>query len=307
MLKDKSFCGYTEKITDSLAITTELQAILHEEKTAFQHVAVIKTKDFGITLTIDKYTQSTERDEFIYHESLVHPAMIAHQCPKRIFIGGGGEGATAREVLRHQNVERLVMVDIDVTVVDVCKKFLPAWPGGCYDDPRMELVIGDAKKWLEETEETFDIIILDIADPTDGGAGIALYFQSFYETIKKKLNSGGIFVTQSGGAGLMTYMECFTVIHNTMKQSFQNVSAYMAEVPSFGSPWGFNLGFASDEGFPDQTEIDKRINERLKDPKDLRFYDGLAHHGLFGIPKYISMALEKETRILTKSQQYYIA
>jgi len=300
-----SFCTYTEKVTPTFSTSTQLEAILHEEKSKFQNVGVIRTTDFGTTLVLDRRTQSTEKDEFIYHESLVHPAMVTHECPKSVFIGGGGEGATAREVLRHKSVERLVMVDIDDAVVQICKKHLPGMVGGCYDDQRMELVIGDAKKWIEDTSETFDVIILDIADPTEGGPGTALYFKSFYETVRKKLNANGIFVTQSGGAGLLTYEECFTVIHNTMKHAFENVSGYISEVPSFGSPWGFNMGLTSGLSLPDKIEVDTRLNERLKDPDALRFYDGVTHQGIFGVPKYIRKACEKETRILTESQQYY--
>jgi len=304
-MAESSFIGYTERVTATFSTTTELEYIFHQEKSKFQEIGIIKTKDFGRMLTIDKRTQSAELDEFVYHESLVHPALIAHACPKSVFIGGGGEGATAREVLRHNIVERLVMVDIDDVVVEVCKKHLPEWVGGCYDDPRMELVIGDAKTWLENANEMFDVIILDISDPTEGGPGIALYFQSFYKTVLSKLNTGGIFVTQSGGGGLLTYMECFTVIHNTMRVSFPQAHAYLAEIPSFGSPWGFNMGLKDCSKLPDKDEINTRIKERMNDPEALRFYDGLTHQGMFGLPKYIRKDLEKEKRILTEDQQYF--
>jgi len=303
--EEASFIGFTERVTPTFSTTTQLEWIFHQEKSKFQEIGIIKTTDFGRTLTIDKRTQSAELDEFVYHESLVHPAMIAHDCPKSVYIAGGGEGATAREVLRHNTVERLVMVDIDDAVVEVCKKHLPEWVGGCYDDPRMKLIIGDAKAWIENTDEKFDVIILDISDPTEGGPGIALYFQSFYKTVLSKLNTGGIFVTQSGGAGLLTYMECFTVIHNTMRVSFPKAYPYLSEIPSFGSPWGFNMGLKDDGTLPDKLEIDKRISNRIKDPKSLRFYDGMAHQGMFGLPKYIKLDIEKEKRVLTKDEQYF--
>lgn len=303
--EDGTFIGYTERVTRTFSTTTQLEYILYHEKSKFQEIAVMKTTDFGRTLTIDKRTQSAELDEFVYHESLVHPAMIAHACPKSVFIGGGGEGATAREVLRHNTVERLVMVDLDDVVVEVCKKHLPEWVGGCYEDPRMELVIGDAKAWIENSKEMFDVIILDISDPTEGGPGIALYFQSFYKTVLSKLNPGGIFVTQSGGAGLLTYMECFTVIHNTMRESFPQAYAYISEIPSFGSPWGFNIGVKGRGKLPDKDEINTRISKRVKDPENLRFYDGVTHQGMFGLPKYIKKDIEKEKRVLTEHEQYF--
>jgi len=306
MSDEPSYITFSERVTPTFTTTTHLRDILYKEKSKYQDVGVIETTDFGKTLTIDKRTQSSQLDEFVYHESLVHPAMIAHECPKSVYIGGGGEGATAREVLRHKTVERLVMVDIDDFVVQVCKKHLPEWSAGCYDDPRLELVIGDAKAWLMKTDEKFDVIILDISDPTEGGPGITLYYQSFYKTVYDKLNQGGIFVTQSGGAGLLTFMECFTVIHNTMKGSFDKVYGYSAEVPSFGSPWGFNVGFKSTDAIAKYEDIDERICKRLKNPGALKFYDSVAHQGMFGLPKYIRKALDDETRVLTENQEYYI-
>jgi len=297
---------YTERITPTCTTTTHLVDILYEEESEFQQVKVIKTTDFGRMLNIDNLTQSSEVDEFVYHEALVHPAMIFHACPKSVFIGGGGEGATAREVLRHKTVERLVMVDLDDAVIQVSKTHLPEWVGGCYDDPRMELIIGDAKAWIENTTEKFDVIILDICDPTEGGPGIALYYQSFYKTVLSRLNPGGIFVTQSGGAGLLTYLDCFTVINRTIREVFPKVYGYRAEIPSFGSPWGFNVGLTGTSVLPDTDEINTRIGQRLKDPEALKFYDGVTHQGIFALPKYIRKDIKNETRVLTESQQYYV-
>jgi len=305
-MDEASFIGFTERVTPTFSFTSQLEYVYHKEESKIQEVGIVKTTDFGKTLLTEGWTQSAERDEFVYHESIVHPAMIAHDCPKSVFIGGGGEGATAREVLRHNTVERLVMVELDDVVIKVCKKYLPEWVAGCYDDPRMELVIGDAKAWIENTKEKFDVIILDISDPTEGGPSMTLFFQSFYKTVLTKLNPGGIFVTQSGGGGLLTYTQCFTVIHNTLRVSFPKALAYVAEVPSYGSPWGFNMGLTGSTELPDKEEIDARIDKRVKDPDALRFYDGLAHQGMFGLPKYIRKDIEKETRVLTETQQYYI-
>jgi len=305
-MDDSSFIGFTEKVTPTFSFTSQLEFVYHKEKSKYQEVGMIKTTDFGKTLLTDRWTQSADRDEFVYHESIIHPAMIAHACPKSVLIAGGGEGAAAREVLRHNTVERLVMVELDDVVVEVCKKYTPEWVAGCYDDPRMELVIGDAKVWIENTKEKFDVIILDISDPSEGGPSMTLFFQSFYKTIISKLTPDGIFVTQSGGGGLLTYTQCFTVIHNTMKVSFPKAYGYVAEVPSYGSPWGFNMGIKGNTKLPDKDEIDARINKRVTNPNALRFYDGLAHEGMFGLPKYIRKDLEKETRVMTETQQYYI-
>merc|ERR1719336_1291254 len=133
------------------------------------------------------------------------------------------------------------MVDLDEKVVEVSLKHLPQMHGGCMEDPRLEVVYGDAKAWIENTKLKFDVVIMDICDPVEAGPGIVCYFQEHYDTIKSKMNPGGIFVTQSGGAGVLTYEECFTVINRTLRASFPFVAGFKAEVPSFGSPWGFNL------------------------------------------------------------------
>jgi spermidine synthase len=134
---------------------------------------------------LDEKIQSTESDEYIYHEALVHPSLLAHPNPKRVFIAGGGEGATAREVLRHKSVERVVMVDIDDIVCKTSKEFLPKHHRGAFDNPRYQLIIEDAKVWLQQTEEKFDVMVLDLADPVEDGPAYMLYTKEFYTMGKK--------------------------------------------------------------------------------------------------------------------------
>lgn len=133
-----------------MTIRMMLKSIMYNEHSEFQNAQIIETGPFGKTLVLDSKTQSALFDEFVYHENLVHPVMIAHPNPKTVFIGGGGELATAREVAKHPSVERIVMVDLDKTVVEICKKHLPEWHGGVIDDPRLELRYDDAKAWLEK-------------------------------------------------------------------------------------------------------------------------------------------------------------
>ena len=131
-------------------------------------------------LVLDHHTQSAALDEANYHESLVHPAMMSHPCPRTVFIGGGGEGATAREILKHSSVERVVMVDIDEEVCKICQVQMPEWGDGAWEDKRFEVFYEDAKAWLENTTEKFDVIIMDISDPIEAGPGWLLYTQEFY-------------------------------------------------------------------------------------------------------------------------------
>lgn len=244
-----------------------LKSILYNERSEFQYAQIIETGPFGKTLVLDSKTQSALADEYVYHESLVHPVMIAHPNPKTVFIGGGGELATAREVAKHPSVERIVMVDLDKTVVEICKKHMPEWHGGVIDDPRLELHYEDAKAWLEKyggvthaecsciiilsllfllecsCNEKFDVIIMDIADPIEAGPGVMLYTEEFYNFIHKCLQPGGCFVTQSGPGSVMNATECFSVIYQTLKQSFQQVVPYTSDIPSFGCNWAFNMAF----------------------------------------------------------------
>lgn len=176
--RSKSAFKYVENVAPGLALEMDLNHIHHTSISEFQQIQIIDSY-FGRTLVTDGKTQSAEHDEFVYHENLVHPAMFWSSLlcnssngigPKSVFIGGGGELATAREVLRHTSVERCVMVDIDPKVVDVCCKYLPEWGGkGVLENPKMTYIVGDAHEYLMNTSEKFDVIIMDISDPVEAG------------------------------------------------------------------------------------------------------------------------------------------
>src|SRR6266545_2239411 len=140
----------------------EVVRTLARAKTAFQDVEIAETRAHGLALFLDGMPQSAVSDEYVYHEALVHPALISHADPKRVLIAGGGEGATLREVLRHPGVERAVMVDIDGELVDLCREHLAEMHQGAFDDPRAEVVIGDALAYLREHEDRFDAIVVDL-------------------------------------------------------------------------------------------------------------------------------------------------
>ena len=156
---------------------------------------------------MDGKTQSTERDEHIYHESLVHPAMLSHPNPRTVFIGGGGEGGTLREALSHRSVERAVMIDLDREVVELCRTYLPRHHQGSFDDPRVELLHQDAREYLANSRETFDVMVMDLVDPLEGGTAYLLYTTEYYDIIKARLGPQGVMVTQSGPSGLLSYQE----------------------------------------------------------------------------------------------------
>ena len=300
---DKNETWYHELIEDGLALSYRVDQVYHRGKSEFQEIEVVQTTPFGRLLVTDGLMQSSECDEVVYHEALVHPAMTLHENPKRVFIAGGGEGATMREVLRHPSVEECVMVDIDGVLVEQCREHCPFYNDNAYDDPRAKLVIGDAKKGLEDYPEgSFDVIVMDLSDPLDGGPCYQLYTTSFYETAKSKLKPNGILVTQSGCASVRDAQFVWSPIHNTLKQVFDNVSGYTMCVPSFTSEWGFNIA-SLDPAKPNlrekgMNEVDERLKERKLDTA-LQFYDSISHARMFSPPKQLRKLLAEETRVMT--------
>ena len=297
---------YVESVANELLTALGVRGVLFEGDTPYQHVQVLETTPFGRALVLDGKTQSTEADEWVYHEGLVQPVMLAHAGPRRVFIAGGGEGATAREVLRHRSVSDVVMVDLDRQVVDLCREYLPSHHRGAFDDPRLTLLHEDALAYLRDAAEPFDVMIIDVPDPLEAGPAYLLYTQEFYRLLRSRLRPGGLVVVQAGPAGPTNVSEVFTAIAKTMATVFEQTHASRVFVPSFATMWGFVAGGI--DGSPDVTgaaedTIDRRIATRLK--TTLAYYDGVAHRGMFALPKYIREALAAETRVITDADPLY--
>ncbi|ERN00812.1 hypothetical protein AMTRI_Chr03g140190 [Amborella trichopoda] len=296
-------CWYEEEIEQDLRMCYALKSILHTGASNYQDITLLDTRPFGKALIIDGKLQSAEIDEFIYHECLVHPALLHHPNPKSVFIMGGGEGSTAREILKHKSVEFVVMCDIDEEVVDFCKSHLLV-NQEAFMDSRLQLIINDAKAELEKREELFDVIIGDLADPLEGGPCYQLYTKSFYESIVKPgLNEGGIFVTQAGPAGVLTHTEVFSCIYNTLKQVFKYVVPYSAHIPSYADTWGWII--ASDEPFTaNAEELDKRSKQRINGEN--RYLDGKTFSSASMLSKIVRKSLAKETQVYTEESAKFI-
>ena len=284
-----------ETVMPDLAIMLKVDDVLFSGHTGYQRVEVVHSEVYGRSLLLDGKTQSTERDEHIYHESLVHPAMLMHPDPRTVFIGGGGEGGTLRETLAHRTVEQVVMVDLDRQVVELCREHLPQHHQGAFDDARTTLVHDDARKYLETDTSQYDVMIMDLVDPLEGGPAYLLYTEEYYNIARARLKPGGILVTQSGPAGFLSLHECFTTIFNTLDSIFAHALTYQAHVPSFITLWGFTA--ASDSPLPQLTpeEIDRRAEERVA--KRLRHYDGESHAAMFTLPRHIREGIAGENRI----------
>ena len=286
---------FLETVFPDLAIMLRVREVLYSGQTAYQKVELLDSEVFGRSLVLDGKTQSTERDEHVYHEALVHPSMLLHPEPRNVFIGGGGEGGTLREVLAHPTVQRVVMLDLDREVVELCRQYLPNHHQGSFDDPRVDLQHHDARDYLENTQESFDVMIMDLVDPLEGGTAYRLYTEEYYRIVKSRMNPGGILVTQSGPAGLLSFHECFTTIHNTLANAFQYVAPSQVHVPAFQTLWGLVL--ASDSLLPQMSEdqVNDLVEQRIN--KTLRFYDGETHRNMFALPKYLREGIKAETRI----------
>jgi len=318
-------------------------------------------------LITDGKTQSAQFDEFAYHESLVHPAMLkfamsavstsatspastngsssspSDSGPKRVFIGGGGELATAREVLKHKSVEKVIMVDLDEEVVNVSKQYLPEWGGrDVLNDERFQLVVGDAHAYMMETEDVFDVIIMDISDPVEAGPGVMLYTTEFYRRAAECLSKPhGVLVTQSGMAEAIPVANrrfinvddpsCFAPIHNTLNTAFDCVIPYSVNIPSFGSDWGFNMAFRSESAtsvsprgeasysiveqqkeewqYPSHKgrNIDELIERHIAKGADaLQFYDGITHLTMFSLSKPLRRYMDNDKRVITRDDPIFM-
>ncbi len=273
-----------------------VRRFIYSGKTEYQVVEVIDTEFFGRCLVLDGKIQSAEYDEYIYHETLIQPAMVLHPKPEKVMVVGGGEGAVLREILRHPGVQRVVMVDIDREVVELCKKYLPGWHQGAFDDPRVEVLHMDARRYLEGTGEKFDVIFMDLTEPVDDGPSYLLFTREFYRTVSDRLSADGIITLQAGSFN-PRLIECHAAICNTLATAFPVVRSYSSYIPSYDAVWGFALASAGyDPLLLSPAEVDRRIASR--GITKLKYYDGETHIGMFAVPKDIRLAKESETRII---------
>ena len=287
----------SEYLTPSHRIMHGIRKVLVTRETGFQSMQIVQSADFGKALVLDGTWQSATVDEFIYHESLVHPAMLAAGAPKQVLVLGGGEGATSREALRWACVERVVMVDIDGEVVDECRTHLPEMHGGAFDDARHELVVGDALDYVEESEDRFDVVVSDLSDPVEDGPAFQLFAREYFERVRAVMAPGAVLSLQAGPVSPADH-GIYVRLVNTVASCFAHVQPYVAAVPSFGTPWGFMI--ASDapiDGAPDPTQTDATLAAQLGSP--LLHVDGSVLRGVMAIPPWLRRAIDKETRVYT--------
>jgi spermidine synthase len=279
---------FRERVFDGHDQCLTIDELLYETRTDHQHLIIFKNRFFGRVLALDGVIQTTEADEFIYHEMMAHVPILAHGGVRRVLIIGGGDGAMLREVLRHRSIERAVQVEIDTSVIDLCRRYLPNHSHGAFDDPRTQLVFDDGLHFLQHADERFDVILTDSTDPE--GPAKTLFGERFYAACKYCLASGGVLVTQNGVPFLQLDEVRSTARH--LDALFRDWHFFSAAVPSYvGGIMTF--GWASDEPRLRKTSL-QTIQQRFSASGiTMRYYTPAIHRSAFVLPQYILDAISR--------------
>ncbi len=272
---------FTEKLHTDYQQQLLVSRIVYEKKTEHQHLLIFEHPTFGRVLVLDDVLQTTDADEFMYHEMLAHVPILAHGTVRRALIVGGGDGGVLKQVVKH-DVERITQVELDETVIALSREHLPAVCGRAFDDPRLNLVIADGAKFVAESDETFDVIIVDSTDPL--GPGQVLFSAQFYGGCKRCLAPDGILVTQNGCPFLQT--DELVNSFRRLGPLFADVTFYVAPIPMYTG--GFmTFGWASmNEGARRQPKevIESRY---AKAAIETGYYNPDIHVACFALPNYI--------------------
>ncbi|MFW2390398.1 MAG: polyamine aminopropyltransferase [Polyangiales bacterium] len=274
---------YDETFDDHTRIGLKVKETLFSGQSPYQKVEVIDTVGFGRVLVIDNVFMTSEYDEFLYHEMLAHPAMATAPTISRVLIIGGGDGGTAREVLRHADVKQCVMIEIDEMVVEASKKYLPGI-GTAWDDPRLDVRFIDGIEYVKQSnDERYDVVLLDGTDPV--GPGAVLFDERFYAGCKRMLAPGGVMALQSESPLLM--MDVFVETQHKLRKLFAEVHPYLGPVPLYGTgTWSWT--WCSDTGEPLRA-----IHERQEAiVEGSKAYNRELHQAVFALPNYVKRALK---------------
>ena len=262
----------SEYSTNNLKLSMRVKNVLHTEKTEYQDLLIVDTYEYGRALMLDGAYQLTERDEFTYSEMMAHVPLCAHKNPEKVLIIGGGDGAIMREVLKHNCVKKCTLIDIDKRVAECSQEFLP-FAGNSFKDPRADFKCMDAMKFIKETSERFDVVIVDSTDPVDFAAG--LFQANFYSDVKKIMNDDAMLseLTESP----FTDTDLMTQAINEMRKVFPIVKLYWGVVPTYPSGmWTYGVASLKDEP-----------SVPVRDVKNTRWYTNEIHKNSFVLPPFL--------------------
>lgn len=265
-----------------------IDKMLYQEKNKHHDIKIFENSVMGRIMTIDNIVQTTEKDEFIYHEMLSHVPIFSHGLINNVLIVGGGDGGILREICKHKNISHITMVEIDANIINLCKKYFPNHNNYAYEDPRLELIIDDGWHFIKKTNKKFDLIISDSTDPI--GSGKNLFLLDFYLNCKKSLKKNGIFVAQNG----VSFFQKSEIIstYKNLKKCFYDTSFYQASIPTY---YGGAMMFAwgCDNKKLRLTNFEQ-LKSRIKEKKLIfNYYNPQIHISSFALPQYIINMLDK--------------
>lgn len=266
------------------------------QRTKFQTVDIVELFQYGRTLFLDERLQTSEADEFIYHETIAHPALVTHPMPHKVLIIGGADGGTAYQVLKHKSVKQLFLVDIDEQLIEFCRKFLKKINRNVFKNKKMKVIPGDGRKFLSETKEKFDVIISDLIAPLLEPPSWLLFTEEFYRLIYAKLSENGIFSLQADGVNELNN-ETFAAIHKTVNKVFPIARGMRVFIPSYDDSWGF---IAASKKYDPISIKPSQVKDKIKKRglKGLKFYDEKIHQSLFLLPKILRDAIKAQKRVI---------
>ncbi len=270
---------FTEDQTPEMRISCRVKEVLYRGKSTYQEILVLDTFQFGRMLVLDDIIQTTERDEFVYHEMIVHPALVAHPKPERVLVVGGGDGGTVREVLKHTSVQEVVLAEIDEKVVEVARRFLPTISSGL-DDPRVKVDIGDGIKHVKGVRGAYDVIIVDSTDPI--GPAVGLFSEDFYRSVREALRPEGLLVAQTESPFFNSTL--VQQVQRTVAGLFPVTTLHLASVPTYpGGLWSFTIGSkVVDPRNPGQERLEMAAG------LETRYYSPEVQHQAFVLPPFVA-------------------
>ncbi|XP_011639595.1 spermidine synthase [Pogonomyrmex barbatus] len=282
--------GWFSEVNDlwpGVALSLEIEEVLHSERSQFQDILVVKTKSHGKALMLDGVIQCTEKDEMSYHEMISYLSLCNHPKPEHILIVGGGDGGTVREVLKHPDVKTVTLVEIDDRVIEVCKQYLPDLSLNL-DNPKVNISIGDGFKYLRDHLGEFDVIITDSSDPV--GPAENLFKQSYYELLKAALKQGGIVASQAGTVWMNMDQVCSTLQH--CKNVFPVAAYAVTSVPTYPTGQiGFVLGSLDEE--TNLAEPIRIFSDEELDRMSMSYYNDKIHRAAFILPRFVEKAFAR--------------
>jgi len=276
-----------ERLTDNAGVYFDATSRIASYQSAYQLIEIFECPDLGRLMRIDGVNMTSERDEFFYHESMIHPAATAHPNPQRALIIGGGDGGAAEELLKHP-ISHCTLCELDADVVRLSREYLPSIHGGAFEDPRLELHIGDGAAFVRglsgtaSSGEGLDLIYLDLTDPV--GEAAQLYSPAFFAVCKAALASGGALVMHMGSP--FSHPERVQETITNLRPQFKIVTPYLVHIPTYGATWGFAIASDRlDARAVSATTLSSRLDERVVGSR--QYYEGDTHHAMLVLPPYI--------------------